>query len=79
MSNVHKLPVGLDQQGRHDTRRARWCEQDWRDTMQQVERRAPYQYAPPSRSGEVRKLLVWACVSWALFCVVLAVAAVLVS
>ena len=77
MATIHKLPTGLDYQGRHETRRARWCEQEWRETMQ-APRRVPFERIDhrAARSREVRKLVLWACVTWTLFCIVVAAAAV---
>ena len=77
MGTLHKLPAGADQQSRYETRRTRWAEQEWRDTMQ-APRRVPFERIDmrASRSREVRKLIVWACITWTLFCIILAAAAV---
>jgi hypothetical protein len=42
------LPSGCDQQGRHNTRRERWIEQEWRETML-VPRREPVPEPEPEQ------------------------------
>ena len=87
MSNVYRLPKGLDGQGRYITRdtasRQIAAEQDWvntcwQPTQMQAPRRVPFERIDhrAARSREVRKLVLWACVTWTLFCIVVAAAAV---
>ena len=45
------LPSGCDQQGRHNTRRERWIEQEWRETML-VPRREPAPVVEPAPEPE---------------------------
>jgi hypothetical protein len=60
-----------------NVRREHWGEYEWRETMQ-MPRPTPLQSVDlrASRAREVRRLLVWACVSWTLFCIILAAVAV---
>ena len=83
MNNVYRLPKGIDGQGRYITRdtasRQVAAEQAWVNTvLLQQQRRVPFERIDmrASRSREVRKLIVWACVSWTLFCILWAAAAV---
>ena len=80
MSNIHKLPVGLDYQGRHETRRARWAEQEWRETMQ-VPRYVPMQRITRKRSRieSFCRLLVLATAAWAGFFLAAFIVAALVA
>jgi hypothetical protein len=46
MGQVKKFPEGLGFQGRNETRRERWIEQEWRNTME-----VPRRSALPRRRG----------------------------
>jgi hypothetical protein len=80
MSNIHKIRAGLDSSVNTDARRARWCQQEWPDTIQ-APRRIPFERIAhrTRRMRKVRNLFLWLCITWTLFCIVLAAAAVLVS
>lgn len=71
MNNIKHFP---QRSVRHD----QWGDYEWRETIQVQPRRVPFERIDlrASRSREVRKLIVWACISWTLFCIVVAAAAV---
>jgi hypothetical protein len=84
MSNVHKLPAGLDQQGRFKTRdtasRQIAAEQTWAETMQ-VPRYVPMQRITRKRSrvDSFCRLLVLATAAWAGFFLAAFILAALVA
>jgi ABC-type Fe3+ transport system permease subunit len=87
MSNVYRLPKGLDGQGRYLTRdtasRQLAAEQAWVNTvLLQQQRRVPFERIERKiqrRAQNVRRLFVWAVCGWTAFFCSLFLIAVAVS